>query len=122
MLGLRLKEDLAPAAANLTSSSRHAIGLTGSGRLHRNIQASHQRHSAGDSAAKTVLNEFYRVAFRKTIYDAIEPLQADLDAWMDSYNTQRTHQGRWCFGKTPMLTFLDSLPMAREKQTLEHAA
>jgi hypothetical protein len=48
MLGIRLKEDLAPAAANLTSSSRHAIGLTGSGRLHRNIQASHQRHSAGD--------------------------------------------------------------------------
>ena len=50
---------------------------------------------------KTLLDEFYRVAFRKTIYDAIEPLQADLDAWMDSYNTQRTHQGRWCFGKTP---------------------
>ena len=31
------------------------------------------------------------------------------------YNEVRTHQGRWCYGKTPMQTFLDSLPMAREK-------
>ena len=26
------------------------------------------------------------------------------------------HQGRWCFGKTPMQTFLDSADQAREKQ------
>ncbi len=25
------------------------------------------------------------------------------------------HQGRWCYGKTPMCTFLDSLELAREK-------
>lgn len=31
------------------------------------------------------------------------------------YNTVRTHQGRWCYGKTPMQTFLDTLPLAREK-------
>ena len=40
---------------------------------------------------------------------------ADLDAWMRDYNEVRTHQGRWCYGKTPMQTFLDSMPMAREK-------
>jgi len=27
---------------------------------------------------------------------------------MRHYNEARTHQGRWCFGKTPMQTFLDS--------------
>ncbi|WP_233810115.1 hypothetical protein [Paraburkholderia sp. HP33-1] len=27
----------------------------------------------------------------------------------------REHQGRWCYGKTPMRTFLDSLELAREK-------
>jgi hypothetical protein len=27
----------------------------------------------------------------------------------------RPHQGRWCFGKTPMETFLDALPLAKEK-------
>lgn len=65
---------------------------------------------------KTLLDEFYRVAFRKRIYGTIEALQADLDAWMAGYNEQRTHQGRWCFGKTPMQTFLDSVTLAREKQ------
>jgi len=30
---------------------------------------------------KTVLNEFYRVAFRKKIYKTLNELQTDLDAW-----------------------------------------
>ena len=64
---------------------------------------------------KTVLNEFYRVAFRKKIYRSIAELQEDLDAWVREYNEARPHQGRWCFGKTPMQTFLDALPMTREK-------
>jgi len=64
---------------------------------------------------KTVLNEFYRVAFRKKLYASLEELQADLDAWLRIYNEQRTHQGRWCYGKTPMQTFLDSVPLAKEK-------
>jgi transposase InsO family protein len=64
---------------------------------------------------KTVLDEFYRVVFRKKIYRTIEALQADLDAWIKAYNEQRPHQGRWCFGKTPMQTFIDSVPLAREK-------
>ena len=64
---------------------------------------------------KTVLNEFHRVAFRKKIYRSIAELQADLDSWVDEYNRARPHQGRWCFGKTPRQTFLDSLPLAKEK-------
>ena len=64
---------------------------------------------------KTVLNEFYRVAFRKRVYRSIDELQADLDVWVSDYNEQRPHQGRWCFGKTPMQTFLDAMPMTKEK-------
>jgi transposase InsO family protein len=64
---------------------------------------------------KTMLDEFYRIAFRKKLYRGIDELQADLDAWMREYNCERTHQGRWCYGKTPMRTFLDTLPVAREK-------
>jgi transposase InsO family protein len=64
---------------------------------------------------KTVLNEFYRVAFRKKVYCSIDELQADLDVWIREYNEQRPHQGRWCFGKTPMQTFLDAMPMTKEK-------
>jgi len=64
---------------------------------------------------KTVLNEFYRIAFRKKLYASIEDLQNDLDLWVRSYNEERPHQGRWCFGKTPMQTFLDTTPIAKEK-------
>ena len=42
-------------------------------------------------------------------------LQADLDVWVREYNEERPHQGRWCFGKRPMQTFLDAMPMAKEK-------
>jgi transposase InsO family protein len=64
---------------------------------------------------KTVLNEFYRVAFRKKLYTSIADLQEDLDQWVRCYNEERPHQGRWCFGKTPLQTFLDAIKIAREK-------
>jgi len=38
-----------------------------------------------------------------------------LDLWVKSYNEERPHQGRWCFGKTPLQTFLDAILVAREK-------
>jgi hypothetical protein len=62
-----------------------------------------------------VLNEFYRVAFRKKIYRRLDELQADLDSWLKLYNEERSHQGRWCYGKTPMQTFIDGIPLAKEK-------
>lgn len=64
---------------------------------------------------KTILNEFYRVAFRKKVYNTLEELQQDLDTWLEEYNTQRPHTGKYCFGKTPMQTLLDSIPMTKEK-------
>ena len=64
---------------------------------------------------KTALNEFYRIAFRKKLYRSIDELQIDLDTWLAEFNRQRPHQGRWCFGKTPMQTFLDAKPIAQEK-------
>jgi Integrase core domain len=55
------------------------------------------------------------VTFRKKLYKTIEELQADLDQWLKIYNEERPHQGRWCYGKTPMQTFIDSVPLAKEK-------
>jgi transposase InsO family protein len=43
---------------------------------------------------KTVLNEFYRVAFRKKVYRSIDELQTDLHLWISEYNASRPHQGR----------------------------
>ncbi len=64
---------------------------------------------------KTVLNEFYRVAFRKKIYRSIEELQEDLDAYLVEYDEARPHQGRWCFERTSMQTFDKRLPLVKEK-------
>lgn len=64
---------------------------------------------------KTVLQEFYQVAFRKKIYKTLEELQADLDDWVRQYNEVRPHSGKYCFGKTPMQTYLDSIPLAKDK-------
>ena len=47
--------------------------------------------------------------------NASPEVRADLDTWLVDYNQQRPHQGRWCFGKTPMQTFLDAIPLTMEK-------
>ena len=64
---------------------------------------------------KTVLQEFYQVAFRKKLYTDLESLQADLDAWLVEYNMQRTHQGKMCCGRTPMATLEDGKRIWKEK-------
>jgi hypothetical protein len=64
---------------------------------------------------RTIQDEFYAIAFRKKIYRSIAELQADLDRWMYNYNNERTHSGKYCFGKTPMQTLIDSIPLAQEK-------
>ncbi len=64
---------------------------------------------------KTILNEFYRVAFRKKLYASLDELQSDLDAWLVHYNEERPHSGRYCYGKTPMQTFHDSKSLVEEK-------
>jgi hypothetical protein len=55
------------------------------------------------------------VAFRKKPYRTIAELQADLDAWLAEYNTERLRQGRWCYGKMPMAIFIDTLLVEKQK-------
>lgn len=69
---------------------------------------------------RTMQDEFYAIAFRKKIYNSIDELQADLDIWLDYYNNHRTHSGKYCFGKTPMQTWKDSLHLAKEKLLNNH--
>jgi hypothetical protein len=65
---------------------------------------------------RTVQEEFYAIAFRKKLYSSIEEMQTDLDAWIREYNEERTHSGKYCFGKTPMETFISSKHLAQEKR------
>ena len=83
---------------------------------HTKTKAKHpQTNGICERFNKTCLDEFYKVAFRKKIYTTIDQLQADLDEWLEKYNNRRTHQGKRCQGRTPMTTFLENLPAAKEK-------
>jgi transposase InsO family protein len=53
---------------------------------------------------RTVLDEFFRIAFRKKLYESVEALQVDLDAWLVHYNTERPHQGYRNQGRRPIET------------------
>ena len=55
---------------------------------------------------RTVLDEFFRIAFRKKLYESVEVLQTDLDAWLVHYNTDRPHQGYRNMGRRPLDTIL----------------
>ena len=64
---------------------------------------------------KTILQEFYQITFRKNLYKTIEQLQADLDQWLHHYNTERTHQGKMCCGRTPFETMIEGKEIWKEK-------
>ena len=64
---------------------------------------------------KTILDEFYKVTFRKKVYGDITALQSDLDEWLHYYNNERTHQGKMCCGRTPMATLEDGKQIWQEK-------
>jgi len=34
------------------------------------------------------------------LYSTLEDLQVDVDVWLQEYNEQRPHSGKYCFGKT----------------------
>ncbi len=52
----------------------------------------------------TVLEEFFRPARRERFYEAVEALQADLDAWLVHYNRERPHLGYRNQGRRPWET------------------
>jgi len=85
---------------------------------HTKIKAkSPQTNGICERFHRTIQDEFYAIAFRKKMYDNIQALQIDLDTWIDYYNKERPHSGRYCYGKTPMETFIDSKALAKEKNT-----
>jgi transposase InsO family protein len=90
---------------------------------HTRTKARHpQTNGICERFHRTQLHEFYQVTFRKKIYSSLEALQQDLDAWLDDFNSQRTHQGKHCNGRTPLQTFLDGRVVWNEKVSQLNAA
>ena len=83
---------------------------------HTRTKARHpQTNGICERFHKTILQEFYQVTFRKKVYETIEQLQTDLDEWIDFYNTERTHQGKICCGRTPFETMAEGKEIWKEK-------
>lgn len=64
---------------------------------------------------RTMQDECYSILFRKKLYRSLDELQVDVDEWIRKYNMERPHSGRYCYGKTPWQTFLDSKHVALAK-------
>ena len=63
---------------------------------HSKTQVKHpQSNGICERLHRTMQEEFYAVAFRKKIYESLDQLQADLDEWMEFYNNERPHSGRY---------------------------
>ena len=70
-----------------------------------------QTNGSTERLNQIIQNEFYKVAFRKKIYTTLEEIQIDLNGFMENYNNERTNQGKYCQGITPMKTFMDGMPL-----------
>ena len=95
----------------------YELYLTIEGIEHSKTQVrSPQSNGICERLNRTIKEEFYAVAFRRKLYTSLDELQADLDEWLQYYNNERPHSGKYCLGKTPMQTFLLSKHLAEEKQ------
>jgi transposase InsO family protein len=84
---------------------------------HSRTKARHpQTNGICERFHRTIQDEFYAIAFRKKIYNTLEELQTDLDEWVEQYNRERTHTGKYCFGRTPLQTFRETKHLAQAKQ------
>ncbi len=64
---------------------------------------------------RTVLDEFFREAFRNKFYATVEELQADLDTWLAYYNNERPHRGYRNMGRRPIETIEAGKKLAPQK-------
>ncbi len=93
-----------PVAAVLTHNGREFCGkdshpyelyLELNDIRHKRTQVAHpQTNGFVERFNRTVLDEFFRLAFRRTFYESVEALQTDLDAWLIYYNTERSRASR----------------------------
>jgi transposase InsO family protein len=63
---------------------------------------------------RTLLDEHFRVKGRTTWYETVEEMQADLEAYLETYNTRRPHRGRGMNGRTPAQVFKAGIKLARK--------
>ena len=73
-----------------------------------------QTHGSCERFQRPRLQAFYRLTGGKQLYCSLEALPADFDEWWLESNCHRCHSGKYCYGKLPMPTGLDSQHLAWE--------
>lgn len=112
---LRLLSDNGPEYCGRIESHPYQLFLHLNDIEHTRIKVRHpQTNGSVERLNQTIQEEFYKVAFRKKLYRSIEEVQADLDEFMSWYNSDRTNQGKYCQGRTPMQTFIDGLSLYQQ--------
>lgn len=113
---LRILTDRGTEFNGKPESHEFALYLQIEGIDHSKTKVRHpQSNGICERLHRTMQEEFYAITFRKKLYHDLETLQADLDLWLEYYNNDRPHSGRYCFGKTPMQTFNESIILAKQK-------
>jgi transposase InsO family protein len=71
---------------------------------------------------RTLLDEHFRIMGRTKWYESIDEMQKDLEAYLQHYNHDRTHQGRNMKGRVPYKAFIDGLPKTEKPAKTENLA
>jgi len=83
---------------------------------HTRTKARHpQTNGICERFHKTILNELYRITFRRKVYVALNPSRRTLTRGSSNTMKSGPHPGRWRFRKTPMEIYCKSLHSAKEK-------
>ena len=101
---IRILTDRGTEYCGKLESHDYQLYLGVNGIKHTRTKARHpQTNGICERFHKTILHEFY------------QERQNDLDIWLEHYNTERTHQGKMCCGRTPMQTLLEGKKLWNEK-------
>lgn len=91
--------------------------------IHRRTQiGSPETNGFCERFHRTVKEEFFSIAFRKTFYESLAQLQADLDRYLQFYNHERAHQGYRTKGRTPYRAFVDGIEAMKREEVGPEAA
>lgn len=113
---LRILTDRGTEFKGKPENHEYELYLQIEGIEHSKTQVRHpQSNGICERLHRTMQDEFYAVVFRRRIFDNLEQLQQELDNWLNFYNNDRPHSGRYCYGKTPMQTFNESVILAKQK-------
>lgn len=90
---------------------------------HRRTQVgSPQTNGFCERFHRTLKEEFFAVAFRKTEYESLDQLLVDLDRYLAFYNRERAHQGYRTKGRTPYQAFVDGVAAMQQTEEVEPEA